>query len=222
MSLRKFTKKSLKTFYAFGSVVVTMTGGVAGMTVKSVQNQEKPIVVESDSILFDSENRMITVTEEGKIKKKNAEIQKQAEIIKEQEQKISTINDRLEKSNSKKSDLNSYRNSEICIRIMSHIKENHDSETTALSQEEFTSLVETANLHLNDFIDDLSQNFPRLKNEDLYYICLTMLNLSDKQISSLFGVAYSTIKTRKTKIATILDMENEDLYKYFIDKIYTR
>ena len=105
---------------------------------------------------------------------------------------------------------------------MSLIKENHDPETAALSQEEFTSLVETANLHLNDFIDDLSQNFPRLKNEDLYYICLTMLNLSDKQISSLFGVAYSTIKTRKTKIATILDMENEDLYKYFIDKIYTR
>ena len=105
---------------------------------------------------------------------------------------------------------------------MSHIKENHDSETTALSQEELMSLVQMANLHLNDFIDDLSQNFPRLKNEDLYYICLTMLNLSDKQISSLFGVAYSTIKTRKTKIATILDMENEDLYKYFIDKIYTR
>ena len=70
MSLRKFTKKSLKTFYAFGSVVVTMTGGVTGMTVKSIQAQEKPIVVESDSILFDSENRMITVTEEGKIKKK--------------------------------------------------------------------------------------------------------------------------------------------------------
>ena len=183
-------------------------------------NNLSSIIDEKDKEIQDIRFKQSLV--EGKIKKKNAEIQKQAEIIKEQEQKISTINDRLEKSNSKKSDLNSYRNSEICIRIMSHIKENHDSETTALSQEEFTSLVETANLHLNDFIDDLSQNFPRLKNEDLYYICLTMLNLSDKQISSLFGVAYSTIKTRKTKIATILDMENEDLYKYFIDKIYTR
>ena len=70
MSLRKFTKKSLRTFYAFGSVVVTMTSGVAGMTVKSIQSQEKPIVVESDSILFDAENRMITLSEEGKIKKK--------------------------------------------------------------------------------------------------------------------------------------------------------
>ena len=183
-------------------------------------NNLSSIIDEKDKEIQDIRFKQSLV--EGKIKKKNAEIQKQAEIIKEQEQKISNINDRLEKTDSKKSDLNSYRNSEICIRIMSHIKENHDSETTALSQEEFTSLVETANLHLNDFIDDLSQNFPRLKNEDLYYICLTMLNLSDKQISSLFGVAYSTIKTRKTKIATILDMENEDLYKYFIDKIYTR
>ena len=183
-------------------------------------NSLSSIIDEKDKEIQDIRFKQSLV--EGKIKKKNAEIQKQAEIIKEQEQKISTINDRLEKSNSKKSDLDSYRNSETCIKIMSLIKENHDPETAALSQEEFTSLVETANLHLNDFIDDLSQNFPRLKNEDLYYICLTMLNLSDKQISSLFGVAYSTIKTRKTKIATILDMENEDLYKYFIDKIYTR
>ena len=183
-------------------------------------NSLSSIIDEKDKEIQDIRFKQSLV--EGKIKKKNAEIQKQAEIIKEQEQKISNINDRLEKTDSKKSDLNSYRNSEICIRIMSHIKENHDSETTALSQEELMSLVQTANLHLNDFIDDLWQNFPRLKNEDLYYICLTMLNLSDKQISSLFGVAYSTIKTRKTKIATILDMENEDLYKYFIDKIYTR
>ena len=183
-------------------------------------NSLSSIIDEKDKEIQDIRFKQSLV--EGKIKKKNAEIQKQAEIIKEQEQKISTINDRLEKSNSKKSDLDSYRNSETCIRIMSLIKENHDSETTALSQEELMSLVQTANLHLNDFIDDLWQNFPRLKNEDLYYICLTMLNLSDKQISSLFGVAYSTIKTRKTKIATILNMENEDLYKYFIDKIYTR
>ncbi len=183
-------------------------------------NSLSSIIDEKDKEIQDIRFKQSLV--EGKIKKKNAEIQKQAEIIKEQEQKISNINDRLEKTDSKKSDLDSYRNSEICIRIMSHIKENHDSETTALSQEELMSLVQTANLRLNDFIDDLSQNFPRLKNEDLYYICLTMLNLSDKQISSLFGVAYSTIKTRKTKIATILDMENEDLYKYFIDKIYTR
>lgn len=183
-------------------------------------NNLSSIIDEKDKEIQDIKFKQSLV--EGKIKKKNAEIQKQAEIIKEQEQKISTINDRLEKSNSKKSDLDSYRNSETCIKIMSLIKENHDPETAALSQEEFTSLVETANLHLNDFIDDLSQNFPRLKNEDLYYICLSVLNLSDKQISSLFGVAYSTIKTRKTKIATILDMENEDLYKYFIDKMYTR
>ena len=183
-------------------------------------NSLSSIIDEKDKEIQDIRFKQSLV--EGKIKKKNAEIQKQAEIIKEQEQKISNINDRLEKTDSKKSDLDSYRNSETCIKIMSLIKENHDPETAALSQEEFTSLVETANLHLNDFIDDLSQNFPRLKNEDLYYICLTMLNLSDKQISSLFGVAYSTIKTRKTKIATILDMENEDLYKYFIDKIYTR
>jgi len=183
-------------------------------------NNLSSIIDERDKEIQDIRFKQSLV--EGKIKKKNAEIQKQAEIIKEQEQKISNINDRLEKTDSKKSDLDSYRNSETCIKIMSLIKENHDPETAALSQEEFTSLVETANLHLNDFIDDLSQNFPRLKNEDLYYICLSVLNLSDKQISSLFGVAYSTIKTRKTKIATILNMENEDLYKYFIDKIYTR
>lgn len=199
---------------------------VAALIILSISRNKKrvnnlsSIIDERDKEIQDIRFKQSLV--EGKIKKKNAEIQKQAEIIKEQEQKISNINDRLEKTDSKKSDLNSYRNSEICIRIMSHIKENHDSETTALSQEELMSLVQTANLHLNDFIDDLWQNFPRLKNEDLYYICLTMLNLSDKQISSLFGVAYSTIKTRKTKIATILDMENEDLYKYFIDKIYIR
>ena len=176
------------------------------------------IIEEKEDLIRDIKFKQSLV--EGKIKKKNTEIQKQSEIIKEQEQKLTNITDRLEKTNLKKNDVNSYRNSEICIKIMNVIKENPATETASLSQEEFRLLVQAANLHLNGFIDDLSQNFPRLKNEDLYYICLSMLNLRDKQISCLFGVAYSTIKTRKTKIASILDIENEELYKYFIDKIY--
>ena len=176
------------------------------------------IIEEKEELIRDIKFKQSLV--EGKIKKKNTEIQKQSEIIKEQEQKLTNITDRLEKTNLKKNDVNSYRNSEICIKIMNVIKENPAPETASLSQEEFRLLVQAANLHLNGFIDDLSQNFPRLKNEDLYYICLSMLNLRDKQISCLFGVAYSTIKTRKTKIASILDIENEELYKYFIDKIY--
>lgn len=68
--MRKFTKKSLRTFYAFGTIILGMVSCVATMTVKSISGQEKSIAVAADSILFDSENRMITVNEESKLNKK--------------------------------------------------------------------------------------------------------------------------------------------------------
>ncbi|MBO7218108.1 MAG: response regulator, partial [Clostridia bacterium] len=45
-----------------------------------------------------------------------------------------------------------------------------------------------------------------LKKEDLYYLCLAIINLNDKQISSLFGVSYNSIKIRKRKICSIFDI----------------
>lgn len=68
--MRKFTLKSLKTFYAFGTVVLGMAGSITGMTIKSINGQEKGVLVAAESILFDAANRMITVNEESEIRKK--------------------------------------------------------------------------------------------------------------------------------------------------------
>ena len=68
--MRKFGKGAFRRFYLFGSIVSTMAGSLAYMSVKSIGLQPEDIQVLADTILFDSDNRMITATDEGSISKK--------------------------------------------------------------------------------------------------------------------------------------------------------
>ena len=115
--------------------------------------------------------------------------------------------------------LKEYFQSEICVKILNEINElsksnRMTSELKPLNQEEFAILLQTANLHLGKFIKYLSERYPSLKKEDLYYLCLVALNLNDKQISALFNVTYNAIRSRRKKICTLLGIDiNENIYK---------
>lgn len=101
-----------------------------------------------------------------------------------------------------------YCKSEICTKVLS-------MESQMLTQEDFVMLLDTANKHRNNVFDELSEQYPRLKKEDLYYLCLVTIELSDKQISSLFGVAYNSIRVRRNKICEILGISDKKL-NYFL------
>ena len=147
---------------------------------------------------------------EGKIKKKNAEIQRLSSHIKDLECEMADVNAKIKKDNSP-CDMEAYCSSEICGKILS-------MENQTLSQEDFVLLLDTANKHLNNFFTELAEQYQRLKKEDLYYLSLVIIDLSDKQISSLFGVAYNSIRVRRNKICEILGINVKKLNHFLSTK----
>ena len=150
----------------------------------------------------------------GQIKNKNAELQKQTEIIKKQNEEILLMKEKLDKEQAAVR-MDAFLASEICFRIM-------NDKDLQMNQDDFDLLLQSANLNLRGFVVNISKEYPRLKKEDLCYICLMLIDLNDKQISSLFGVTYSAIKTRRSKICNIIEVKNELLYKYLIDRLYLK
>ena len=159
---------------------------------------------------------------EGKIKSKNKELQQKDKQIKSQQLKIAELQSRLE---DRKDNLKEYYQSEICVKILNKIKElsksNKDtSELEPLSKEEFVLLFRSANLHLGIFLQNISNKYPSLKKDDLYYLCLVLINLNDKQIAALFGLTYDAIRKRRYKITSILGLNTrENIYKSFIEML---
>ena len=159
---------------------------------------------------------------EGKIKIRNAEIQKKDKIIEGYEIEIKELRYKLEKSETNISNLNNYLQSKVCCKILSEINDLHSrnldtSLLSPLKQDEFVVLLNNANFYLNNFLSILADKHPKLKKEDLYYICLVIIGLNGKQISSLFGVSYTAIRKRKNKINIIMGLDiKENLYKHII------
>lgn len=156
---------------------------------------------------------------EGKIKSTNVKLKQKDEQIKSQQLKIYELQSKLENKND---NLKEYFQSEICVKILNEINElsksnRMTSELKPLSQEEFAILLQSANLHIGEFIKYLSEKYPSFKKEDLYYLCLMILNLNDKQIAALFGLSYDAIRKRKNKIIAMFEVNSkEDLYKNII------
>lgn len=148
---------------------------------------------------------------EGKIKKKNAEIQRLSSHIKDLECEMADVNAKIEKEDSLY-DMEAYWKSEICSRILS-------MDNKAMTQDDFVLLLDTANKHLNNVFAELAEQYKRLKKEDLYYLCLVIIELSDKQISSLFGVAYNSIRVRRNKICEILGISDKKLNIFLSTKL---
>ena len=149
---------------------------------------------------------------EGKIKKQNAELKKKEELIGKYTAEISNLKYRLERKRIDVSNLNNYLQSDICFKILNEINELSDKRLKSnmlspLSKEEFVLLLNSANHHLNYFINDMAKKYPKLKKEDLYYLCFVIMGLDNNQIASLFGVTYDTAKKREKKICVIFDLD---------------
>ena len=159
---------------------------------------------------------------EGKIKKQNAELKKKEELIGKYTAEISNLKYRLERKRIDVSNLNNYLQSDICSRILNEINELSDKRLKSnmlspLSKEEFVLLLNSANHHLNYFINDMAKKYPKLKKEDLYYLCFVIMGLDNNQIASLFGVTYDTAKKREKKICVIFDLDpKENLSNYLL------
>ena len=136
-------------------------------------------------------------------------IEKKDEIIKKQSNEIQ--NYIYEKEQVTTMDFESYYNCNICKKILNEKEERY----TALSAADLSLLVDSANENLNNILKKLKELYPQLNNNDMYYICLSMLNISVNGTSYLMGRTRKTVWLRIKTIKSYMNLkDNDDLLTF--------
>jgi len=89
---------------------------------------------------------------------------------------------------------------DIKIRLSSVIKANEEKEV-------FYNAIENIN---NQIINDLKENHPNITDNDIRLICLSKLNLSNKEVSSLIGTSVKNIEMAKYRLKKKLNLDKDD------------
>ena len=130
-------------------------------------------------------------------------------IIADYKNVINEMNQKIATTTSTNVDFMKYYNSEICQKILN--RKIYDF--SPLTENELTVLLETANKYLGQSIHSLKKEFPELKKNDLYYICLILLNIDKNKFQYLFGRHRKTVWERINRIKLIMNIDsNDDLY----------
>lgn len=106
-----------------------------------------------------------------------------------------------------------YCNCDICKRILSDVERTENEKLkinniTCLSNDELISLEMNANSYLNGYIKNIQTKYPELKKQDIYCICLSLLNLNEPTIAVFLGKSYNAIWTRMKKIRATLNINS--------------
>lgn len=117
-----------------------------------------------------------------------------------------------------RNNIRNYRNSDNSKKILANIeniKKNNlkINNINPLTTEELSTLLDDADMYLDNCIQKLSNKYPKLKKDDLYCICLLLLNISEPTIAALLDKSYNTIWSRINKIRSIIKIKsNINLY----------
>ena len=92
-------------------------------------------------------------------------------------------------------------------------------EYAPLSTEDLTSLLESANNNLGGIIDTLNLTYPQLNKDDMYLICLILLNINKSGLPYLLNRSRKNIWERTKRIKTIMNIgEKEDVFLFIRTK----
>ena len=137
---------------------------------------------------------------------------KKDRIIKQQKKEISEIKNQLNKKSD--IDIDAYYNSEICKNISGR----KEYEFTPLTNEELTLLLEAADNNLGNISSRLCEQMPSLNKNDIYTICLIILNIEKNKFPYLLGRDRKTIYDRLNKIKTQMNLgPKQDLFIHIRD-----
>ena len=129
-------------------------------------------------------------------------------IIDKQKKEIDRIKTKLNKKNV---NLEAYYASDICKKII----ERKDSDFSCLKEDELALLLKSADEHLDNISERLHNSFSRLNKNDIYTICLIILNVEKGKLQYLLGKDRKTIWNRLNKIKRLMNVdENHDLFLY--------
>ena len=168
--------------------------------VNRIDNYSKDI--ESKNIIINQKEKQI-----NDYQKTNNQKDK---IIDKQKIEIERIKNRLSKKNV---NIDAYYASDICKKIMSR----KDNDFSCLKEDELALLLKSADEHLGNISERLREKFHSLNKNDIYTICLLILNL-EKKLPVLLGRNPKTIWDRLHKLKKLMNVEsNKDLYIYIKD-----
>ena len=137
---------------------------------------------------------------------------KKDKIIKQQKKEIEEIKNELGKKN--RVDLDAYYDSDICKKIMAR----KDSDFSCLKEDELALLLKSADAHLNNISTRLYEQFPTLNTNDIYTICLIILNVEKNKFPYLLSRDRKTIYDRFSKIRKLMNIDTkQDLFIHIKD-----
>ncbi len=120
-----------------------------------------------------------------------------------------------------KNDIRKFCNCENSKRILTNIDDIKNrglkiNNLATLTKEELKQLLEDADNYLNEFTATITNKYPKLNEEDLYCICLLLLNIKGPTIAALLGKEYNSVWSRIKKIYSIIGINSkENLHKIF-------
>ena len=164
-----------------------------------------------NSIIADSEFKHSLV--DGKIKKMNVELRKKEEIIKAKDMELDEMKHKIERME-KTPDIEAYYKSDICQKIVNR----KTNDFSALTNEDFALLIQAADKYLNNITARLREKYPKINKEDLYYICLILLNTDESKLQYLLDKNRKTVWYRLGKIRNMFGLENGDDILIYIMK----
>ena len=150
---------------------------------------------------------------DGKIKKMNVELRKKEEIIKAKDLELDEIKQRMERMENAPN-IESYYKSDICQKILNR----KVTDFSALTNEDFALLIQAADKHLNNITIRIKGKYPKINKDDLYYICLILLNIEESNLQYLLDKNRKTVWSRLCKIKIKFGLENGDNILIFIMK----
>ena len=132
--------------------------------------------------------------------------------IEEMKKEIEDIKNELNKK--KRVDLDAYYDSDICKKITAR----KDSDFSCLKEDELALLLKSADAHLNNISTRLYEQFPTLNTNDIYTICLIILNVEKNKFPYLLSRDRKTIYDRFSKIRKLMNIDaKQDLFIHIKD-----
>ncbi len=156
-----------------------------------------------NSIIADSEFKHSLV--DGKIKKMNVEMRKKDELIKEKEMELDEMKRKMERLENAP-DIDAYYKSDICQKIVNR----KATDFSALTNEDFALLIQAADKHLSKITTRLKEKYPKINKDDMYYICLILLNLDLNKLQYLLDRNPKTVWYRLNKIKSAMGLKSGD------------
>ncbi len=118
--------------------------------------------------------------------------------------------------NKKYKDFDNFKNCSICRKIFSdidYLRKNgfKVNNLSPLTEDELELLIDEANVYMDGYVRDIIDEYPQLKKEDVYCICLSLLNISEPTMAVLLGKSYNSIWKRMKKVRKIIEKRHRYL-----------